>query len=304
MVGHGEKSCKAIIQISRGKQEHQYGPWMRANIGRGSPQKEHQNKYNSEKSYWGFKDGDMVLLNTKAKENMEHRHKDSMTGRHETLRQVNAESQTAKEGSRERGGHEAQKRSCGVSSNELNRQRSTPACSKSQKEKSTTEASGTPNGEKDNCELQGERISISEEQDINSIIKGDLDSKGLEQIASELMQVSVVEEGPGSPVIDVMHIDPGSSDLGTKAVQKYNSKMKKQLRSPKISRQPLRELSGNKMRTRQQGKRKINLVDEDMVEVHVNELVPKRNKMAVGGRHLSEELEGEGANLNWPLKLQ
>ena len=41
-----------------------------------------------------------------------------------------------------------------------------------------------------------------------------------------------------------------------------------------------------------------------MVEVHVNELVPKRNKMAVGGRHLSEELEGEGANLNWPLKLQ
>ncbi|XP_071928123.1 uncharacterized protein [Coffea arabica] len=34
IVGHGEKSCKAIIQISRGKQEHQYGPWMRANIGK------------------------------------------------------------------------------------------------------------------------------------------------------------------------------------------------------------------------------------------------------------------------------
>ena len=39
VVGHGEKSCKEVIQISKRKQEHQYGPWMRANIGKTSPPK-------------------------------------------------------------------------------------------------------------------------------------------------------------------------------------------------------------------------------------------------------------------------
>ena len=30
VIGHGEKKCKALIQVSKGKQEHQYGPRMRA----------------------------------------------------------------------------------------------------------------------------------------------------------------------------------------------------------------------------------------------------------------------------------
>ena len=41
-----------------------------------------------------------------------------------------------------------------------------------------------------------------------------------------------------------------------------------------------------------------------MVEVQVNEIVPKRNKMEDGEGNLGEKQEGVGANLNWPLKLQ
>ena len=79
-------------------------------------------------------------------------------------------------------------------------------------------------------------ISVSEDKETNWKIQDDLDRKGLEQIACELMQVTVVEESSGSPEIALMQSDSGSSELGTKAAQKYNSKMKKQLRSPKISR--------------------------------------------------------------------
>ena len=66
----------------------------------------------------------------------------------------------------------------------------------------------------------------------------------------------------------------------------------------------MKELRGNRSLTPQQGKRKLNLVDEDMVEVQVNEIGPKRNKMEEVEGNLSEKLEGVGANLNWPLKLQ
>ena len=135
-------------------------------------------------------------------------------------------------------------------------------------------------------------------------VKGEVERTGLEQIAQELMQVTVVEAEIVSPETALMQIDPESSDLGTKAVQKHNRKMKKQLRSPKISRQPLGELSRNRNLSLPQGKRKLNLVDEDMMEVQVNEIAPKRHKLDPKEGNLSENSKGEGANLNWPLKLQ
>lgn len=37
VIGHCERNCKLHIQVSRGKVENQFGPWLRANIGKGSP---------------------------------------------------------------------------------------------------------------------------------------------------------------------------------------------------------------------------------------------------------------------------
>ncbi|XP_027152214.1 uncharacterized protein LOC113752292 [Coffea eugenioides] len=37
IVGHSERSCKAEVRLGKDKQDNQYGPWMRASWGKGSP---------------------------------------------------------------------------------------------------------------------------------------------------------------------------------------------------------------------------------------------------------------------------
>ncbi|XP_027158430.1 uncharacterized protein LOC113760055 [Coffea eugenioides] len=217
VIGHGEKSCKEVIQICKGKQEHQYGPWLRANTGKSSPQKEQQNRYNSEKNHWGFKDGEMVLLNPKEKGNMKYSQKDFMPGRKEVNRKGNEEEQTSREKSKEVGGDEVQQQrvedNCSIEKMYSFNSNS----SKSQKESCSREASKILIGGKSNSVLEEGRMSISEEVENHGKNKGEVERNGLEQIAQELMQVTVVEEDSSRLETALMQIDPGSSDVGSKA---------------------------------------------------------------------------------------
>ena len=65
-------------------------------------------------------------------------------------------------------------------------------------------------------------MSILEEVEKHRKNKGEVERNGLEQITQELMQVTVMEEDSDRPETALMQIDPGSSDVGTKAAQKHN----------------------------------------------------------------------------------
>ena len=41
IVEHSERNCKVFIFVSKRKLENQFGPWLRANGGKASPQKNH-----------------------------------------------------------------------------------------------------------------------------------------------------------------------------------------------------------------------------------------------------------------------
>ena len=68
LIGHSERNCKCFISITKGKSENQFGPWLRANGGKASPQKEQQSGYNPERSYWGFRNGELVPRHVNHKE--------------------------------------------------------------------------------------------------------------------------------------------------------------------------------------------------------------------------------------------
>ena len=85
----------------------------------------------------------MVLLNPKAKENMEHSHKDFMSERKKDFRKGNEEKQTDKKRSKEVGGYEVQKQRGEVSCSEVKMQSLVSNSSKSQKESCIREATET-----------------------------------------------------------------------------------------------------------------------------------------------------------------
>ena len=69
IVGHSEKKCKNEVSIKKGQHENQYGPWLRAQNGRGSPQKEsNPSSYNLDRQVWGFQNGEWIKKSNGKKE--------------------------------------------------------------------------------------------------------------------------------------------------------------------------------------------------------------------------------------------
>ncbi|XP_027155881.1 uncharacterized protein LOC113756396 [Coffea eugenioides] len=61
-IGHSDRTCKMHIALSKGQNENQYGPWMRAGGGKLSPQKESNSSYRkeNEKQHWLYRNGELV----------------------------------------------------------------------------------------------------------------------------------------------------------------------------------------------------------------------------------------------------
>ncbi|XP_027061100.1 uncharacterized protein [Coffea arabica] len=61
IIGHSERNCKVPITVEKSLSDNQYGPWLRANWGKGSPRKgQNAGRGRQDKVVWGFKDGELV----------------------------------------------------------------------------------------------------------------------------------------------------------------------------------------------------------------------------------------------------
>lgn len=62
MIGHSESSCKTQIILSRGQSENQYGPWMRADGRKLSPQKENTYSHSKvdDRQHWFYRNGELI----------------------------------------------------------------------------------------------------------------------------------------------------------------------------------------------------------------------------------------------------
>ena len=61
IIGHSERKCKNEVNIKKGQQENQYGPWLRAQTGKVSPQKDGKsNSYHPDRHVWGFQNGEWI----------------------------------------------------------------------------------------------------------------------------------------------------------------------------------------------------------------------------------------------------
>ncbi|XP_027158428.1 uncharacterized protein LOC113760053 [Coffea eugenioides] len=69
IVGHSEKKYKNKVSIKKGQHENQYGLWLRAQNGRGSPQqKSNPSSYNPDRQVWGFQNGEWIKKSNGKKE--------------------------------------------------------------------------------------------------------------------------------------------------------------------------------------------------------------------------------------------
>ena len=103
----------------------------------------------------------MVLLNPKAKENLEHRHKEFSSGKKEDFRKGNDENQTDKGRAEEMDINEVQKTTEEVSCNDMRMQGSVSNIIYRQKVNGTREETEPLPGGKSNCALEVGFVSLS-----------------------------------------------------------------------------------------------------------------------------------------------
>nr|XP_027090415.1 uncharacterized protein LOC113711449 [Coffea arabica] len=276
IVGHSEKKCKNVVTIRKGQQENQFGPWLRAQVGKNSPQKDDRTStFTSDKQEWGFHNGEWVKksggkcivqeghLNRSGigKEGKESMSKELVL--QGQVERVKERAQTS--GQEDEDIQEAQETDWSKKVEEVSKdEEQTPRPESSENGKEISEMEPSAVGE------MGNRIQINELDD-------------------------------GGSMKTAMQVD-GEEPIQAKCVGTRRGRKVKLLNKISVrDRTPLRELQNLEHGSELNTKRKLHIVDEEMVETADVDTTTKRNKVGNGKTFIGRDKRVEETSPVWSL---